>query len=86
MDIQEKYKYGFTTDVESEQLPAGLNEETIIAIHDGVRPLISKALIDNLIAQTKKWIDQSISFNLFSCSISYKKCYIFCSRRQSYTN
>ena len=32
MDIQEKYKYGFTTDVESEQLPAGLNEETIIAI------------------------------------------------------
>ena len=27
-----KYKYGFTTDVESEQLPAGLNEETIIAI------------------------------------------------------
>ena len=27
-----KYKYGFTTEVESEQLPAGLNEETIIAI------------------------------------------------------
>jgi Fe-S cluster assembly protein SufB len=32
MDIQEKYKYGFTTDVESEKLPPGLNEETITAI------------------------------------------------------
>jgi Fe-S cluster assembly protein SufB len=30
--MEEKYKYGFTTDVESEKLPPGLNEETIIAI------------------------------------------------------
>ena len=29
---EEKYKYGFTTDVESEKLPPGLNEETITAI------------------------------------------------------
>ena len=29
---EEKYKYGFTTDVESERLPPGLNEETITAI------------------------------------------------------
>jgi Fe-S cluster assembly protein SufB len=30
--MEEKYKYGFTTDVESEKLPPGLNEETITAI------------------------------------------------------
>ena len=29
---EDKYKYGFTTDVESERLPPGLNEETITAI------------------------------------------------------
>ena len=30
--MQEKYKYGFTTDVESEKIPAGLDEDTIISI------------------------------------------------------
>ena len=30
--MEEKYKYGFTTDVESEKLPPGLNEDTIISI------------------------------------------------------
>ena len=31
-------------------------ENTVVAIHDGVRPLISTALIDNLIAETKSGI------------------------------
>lgn len=31
-----------------------IDDETIIAIHDGVRPLISKTLINTLITQTKK--------------------------------
>ena len=30
--MEEKYKYGFTTDVESEKIPAGLDEDTIISI------------------------------------------------------
>ena len=33
-----------------------INENSIVAIHDGVRPLVSKALIDKLIAATKKGI------------------------------
>ena len=33
-----------------------VDEESIIAIHDGVRPLISKILIDTLISKTKKGI------------------------------
>ena len=31
-----------------------INEKSIVAIHDGVRPLVSKHLIDNLISQTKE--------------------------------
>jgi len=31
-----------------------ITEESIVAIHDGVRPLISKSLIDALISQAKK--------------------------------
>ena len=33
-----------------------IDEEAIVAIHDGVRPLISKTLIDRLVAETKKGI------------------------------
>ena len=33
-----------------------IDEEAIVAIHDGVRPLISKTLIDRLVAKTKKGI------------------------------
>ena len=33
---------------------AKITEKSIVAIHDGVRPLISKSLIDKLIAQTKE--------------------------------
>ena len=35
---------------------AKIDEESIIAIHDGVRPLISKTLIDTLISKTKKGV------------------------------
>jgi len=35
---------------------AKIDEESNVAIHDGVRPLISKNLIDNLISQTKKGV------------------------------
>ncbi len=35
---------------------AKITEKSIVAIHDGVRPLISKSLIDKLIAQTKERI------------------------------
>jgi 2-C-methyl-D-erythritol 4-phosphate cytidylyltransferase len=35
---------------------AKINDEVIVAIHDGVRPLISKALINRLVAETKKGI------------------------------
>jgi 2-C-methyl-D-erythritol 4-phosphate cytidylyltransferase len=33
-----------------------IDENAIVAIHDGVRPLISKTLIDRLVAETKKGI------------------------------
>ena len=33
-----------------------IDEEAIVAIHDGVRPLISKTLINRLVAETKKGI------------------------------
>ena len=32
--IEETYKYGFTTDVETEQFEAGLSEEVIIKISE----------------------------------------------------
>ena len=33
-----------------------IDKEVIVAIHDGVRPLISKALIGRLVAETKKGV------------------------------
>ena len=30
--IEDRYKYGFTTDIESESIPPGLNEDVIKAI------------------------------------------------------
>ena len=33
-----------------------INDNTVVAIHDGVRPLISTALINSLVAETKSGI------------------------------
>ena len=47
-----------------------IDNNSVVAIHDGVRPLISTSLIDSLVAETKKW---SWNDSYCSCKRFYPK-------------
>jgi len=52
--IEDRYKYGFTTDIESESMPPGLNEDVIKAI--SIRKKEPQFMLDWRIKSYKHWL------------------------------
>ena len=82
--VNQPYKYGFVTDIETEQIPRGLSEDVVRLI--SAKKNEPEFMLEFRLKAYRQWLKNDRT-NLASCSISRDRlpryCLLFCTQKEA---